>query len=159
MPLKKYDVIIADPPWKFTVWNVEKSPRHASHKYQLMDTDDICNLPVHELTAENSALVLWATWPNLLDAIKVIDAWGFTYRTQAWTWVKAKRTGFGFFTEGYAAGRPDPAAAANHDRCLRRFRPESVRRRAKRRICLVQYRCHATILKVFSKLLLRILIK
>jgi N6-adenosine-specific RNA methylase IME4 len=93
-----YDVILADPPWTFSVWNADKSDRHVSHKYDLMTVDDICALPVINLSSDNCALFLWATWPNLLDAIKVIEAWGFTYRTEAWVWLKANTNGFGFFT-------------------------------------------------------------
>ena len=96
----KYDVFLADPPWTFSVWNADKSDRHVSHKYDLMSVDDICNLELP--AAENCALFLWTTWPNLLDAIKVMDAWEFKYRTEAWTWVKAKRSGFGHhFGMGY----------------------------------------------------------
>ena len=99
---KKYDVILADPPWTFSVWNASKSSRHASHKYNLMSVDEICALPVANLAAENCALFLWATYPNLLDAFKVITAWGFTYRTLGWDWVKAKKKGGGFhFGMGY----------------------------------------------------------
>lgn len=97
-----YDVILADPPWTFSVWNAAKSDRHASHKYNLMSVDDICALPVSSITAENCALFLWATWPNIKEAFRVIDAWGFTYRTLAWDWAKARKNGTGFhFGMGY----------------------------------------------------------
>ena len=100
--MNKYDVILADPPWEFSVWNAEKSDRHVSHKYDLMSVEDICALSVSKIAEENCALFLWATWPNILDALSVIDAWGFKYRTCAWTWVKSKRSGFGFhFGMGY----------------------------------------------------------
>jgi site-specific DNA-methyltransferase (adenine-specific) len=107
-----YDVILADPPWTFSVWNAEKSDRHVSHKYDLMSCEDIMNLNIASLASENCALFLWATWPNILEAFKVIEAWGFTYRTEAWTWVKAKRSGFGFhFGMGYYS-------RANTEPCL-----------------------------------------
>lgn len=88
-----YPVILADPPWEFSVWNAAKSDRHTSHKYSLMNTDAIMSLPVP--AAENCALFLWATWPNLPDAFKVITAWGFTYRTIAWDWVKLNENSMG----------------------------------------------------------------
>ena len=98
----KYDVILADPPWTFSVYNAAKSDRHVSHKYDLMTTEQICDMPIRSMTADNCALFLWATWPNILDAFEVITAWGFTYRTEAWTWIKAKRGGLGFhFGMGY----------------------------------------------------------
>lgn len=109
-----YDVILADPPWTFSVWNAAKSDRHASHKYNLMSTQEICDLPIKELSAENCALFIWATWPNIIECFDVITAWGFTYRTLAWEWVKAKRSGFGFhFGMGYyTRSNPEPCLLA-----------------------------------------------
>jgi N6-adenosine-specific RNA methylase IME4 len=99
----KYDVILADPPWTFSVWNAEKSDRHASHKYALMDVKDICELPVIGIAEENCALFIWATWPNIQDAFAVITKWGFKYRTLAWIWIKTTKnnglaTGMGYYT-------------------------------------------------------------
>ena len=92
-----FDVILADPPWTFKVWNKDTgSGRSASNHYNVMDIDDICNLPVQSVMANNCALFLWATWPNLLDALRTIDSWGLTYRTEAWVWVKAKKDATGF---------------------------------------------------------------
>ena len=110
----KYDVILADPPWTFSVWNAEKSDRHISHKYNLMSIEEICALPVADLTEENCALFLWATWPNILDAFRVIESWGFSYRTLGWEWIKAKESGFGFhFGMGYyTRSNPEPCMLA-----------------------------------------------
>lgn len=58
---------------------------------------DILELPVAELAAENCALFLWATWPMIFEAPRVMNAWGFTYRTNAFTWIKSKKNGTGFF--------------------------------------------------------------
>lgn len=102
MLVQGYDVILADPPWTFSVWNADKSDRHVSHKYNLMSVDEIMALKVKEISAEDCALFLWSTWPNILDAFAVIKAWGFEYRTSGFVWVKAKRSGFGFhFGMGY----------------------------------------------------------
>lgn len=96
-----FDVILADPPWTFRTWTSD-SARHVSKKYNLMSTEDIAALPVRDIAAENCALFLWATWPNIEEAFPVIRAWGFTYRTIAWVWVKAKKSGTGFhFGMGY----------------------------------------------------------
>lgn len=61
-----------------------------------MTAEDICelNLPI----ADNSVLFMWACWPLLPEALQVVDAWGFEYKSLAWVWIKAKRSGFGFFT-------------------------------------------------------------
>jgi len=86
----KYDVILADPPWHFKVWNEESgSGRSASQHYPIMSIEDICALPVKDLAAENCALFLWTTWPTIFKYVpQVLDAWGFTYRTEAWVWIK-----------------------------------------------------------------------
>jgi len=95
---KKYDVILADPPWSFRVWSKDTGQgRSAASHYPTMTLDEICDLPIGDLAADNCALFLWAVWPRIFDAKKVIEAWGFEYKTKAWTWVKAKKSGFGFF--------------------------------------------------------------
>ena len=86
--MKKYNIIYADPPWTFSVWNADKSDRHVSHKYPVMSVDDICNFSVNDISEENAVLLLWATNPNLLDALEVIKSWGFTYKTVGFAWVK-----------------------------------------------------------------------
>jgi N6-adenosine-specific RNA methylase IME4 len=63
-----------------------------------MSLEDICRIPISDLAADNCALFLWAVWPSIFDAKTVIDAWGFTYKTKAWTWIKANKNGMGYFT-------------------------------------------------------------
>lgn len=53
-----------------------------------MQTADICALPVGQLAAPDCSLFLWATFPQLPDAFEVIRAWGFTYKTVAFVWIK-----------------------------------------------------------------------
>jgi len=62
-----------------------------------MNLSDICALPVSEIADKDCALFLWATYPNLREAFEVIDAWGFTYKTVAFTWVKRNKKSEGFF--------------------------------------------------------------
>ncbi len=96
---KKYDVILADPPWAYEVWNKDTGHgRSAEAHYSTMKLNDIAALPIGELTAENCALFMWAVWPSIFDAEMIIDAWGFTYRTKAWSWVKSNKNSMGFFT-------------------------------------------------------------
>ena len=110
----KYDVILADPPWSFKVWDEDTgSGRSATSHYDTMDIEDICNLPISKLANKNCALFMWAVWPSIIPyAEQVIEAWGFDYKTIGWVWVKAKKSGFGFFTGmGYYA-------RANTEPCL-----------------------------------------
>jgi N6-adenosine-specific RNA methylase IME4 len=53
-----------------------------------MPVSEIAALPVADLVADDCALFLWATWPTLPDAFEVMRAWGFSYRTCAFVWVK-----------------------------------------------------------------------
>lgn len=56
-----------------------------------MSTADICDLPVKDIADESSILFLWATFPKLLDAFEVIRAWGFTFKTVGFVWIKKNR--------------------------------------------------------------------
>ena len=87
---KKYGAILADPPWRFRTWSETNQTKSASRYYELMHTDDISNMPVAERASDDCVLFLWITWPNMPDALKVIEAWGFTYKTCAFCWVKGK---------------------------------------------------------------------
>ena len=91
---KKYDVIYADPPWSY---QDKKCGGNAADHYSTMSLEDICNLPVKDIAADNCVLFLWATYPMLKEALKVIEAWGFTYKTIGFQWVKQNRSGNGYF--------------------------------------------------------------
>jgi N6-adenosine-specific RNA methylase IME4 len=90
----KYQVIYADPPWKY-LWGEGKDGGHFAPEkhYQTMTTDEICGLNVKDLRDKSCALFLWATMPALPDAIKVLCAWGFKYKTCAFSWIKTKKDG------------------------------------------------------------------
>ena len=53
-----------------------------------MEIEELCALPVADLAAPDSALFLWATFPQLPEALRLIKAWGFTYKTVAFVWLK-----------------------------------------------------------------------
>ena len=89
-----YDVILADPPWAFEVWDRDTGKgRSAESHYPTMSMDAIAALGIP--ASENAALFMWAVWPSLPDAFKILDAWGFGYKTVAWVWVKANESGMG----------------------------------------------------------------
>lgn len=62
-----------------------------------MKIEDICNLPISQLADDNCILFLWTTYPMLKEALKVIEAWGFAYKTIAFQWIKQNRSGKGYF--------------------------------------------------------------
>lgn len=98
---KKYNIIYADPPWQFTAWS-SKAQKHVSKHYETMSIQQIMNLPVNSLSENNSVLLMWATFPNLPLALATIEAWGFTYKTCAFAWVKQnKKTPSLFWGMGY----------------------------------------------------------
>lgn len=92
LPQGVFDVIIADPPWEYYL-PLRGSP---DMHYSTMTTEDICQLKVP--SAEDSILFLWATNPKLEDALKVMKAWGFEYKTNM-VWVKDK-VGTGYYFRG-----------------------------------------------------------
>ena len=71
---KQYGIIYADPPWRY---DRKHGSGVAENHYPTMSIEEICALPVSELAAKDSALFLWATFPQLNEAFRVIDAWGF----------------------------------------------------------------------------------
>ena len=94
LPDKKYNIIYADPPWSYKDKNCNGN---AAQHYPLMKDADICALPVKDIAAEDCVLFMWATYPKLQEALDVIKAWGFTYKTIGFQWVKQNRSGNGIF--------------------------------------------------------------
>ena len=88
---KKYNVIYADPPWSYKVWSKKGAGRSAESHYPTMSIEAIKALPVSRLAAGDCALFLWITFPMLREGWGVMDAWGFTFKTVAFVWVKQCR--------------------------------------------------------------------
>lgn len=83
-----------------------KYGRGSQGYYNLMTTDEICKLPIKEIADTNCALFMWVTFPHLLEAEKVMKAWGFKYKTIGFNWFKVnqKQTdkpcfGIGYYTK------------------------------------------------------------
>ena len=106
--MKKYQVVLADPPWNYRVWSKKGAGRSADVHYPTMTMEQIKALPVGELADKNCALFLWVTFPMLREAWGVMDAWGFTFKTVAFVWIKLNRkadslfTGMGYWTRANA---------------------------------------------------------
>ena len=92
LPEGEFNVIYADPPWEYEV-PLRGSP---DLHYPVMPTEEICGLKIP--AAKDAVLFLWATNPKLEDALKVMEAWGFTYKTNM-VWVK-DRMGTGYYFRG-----------------------------------------------------------
>jgi len=89
LPVDVFDIIMADPPWAYDFGIRGATDSH----YSEMSTDQICDLKIP--AAENCILFLWATAPKLQDALRVMESWGFIYKTHL-IWVKDK-IGTGYY--------------------------------------------------------------
>ena len=77
MTIGKYNVIYADPPWRYAQKGLQGA---AERHYPTMGIEELCALPVADLAAPDSVLFLWATFPQLPEALRLIKAWGFQYK-------------------------------------------------------------------------------
>jgi len=93
-PEKKYNIIYADPPWSYRGKMMNSS---VTDHYSVMSLDDICSLPVKDISDDDCVLFLWVTLPKLNEFMKVVTAWGFEYKTVAFVWVKENKRSNSFF--------------------------------------------------------------
>lgn len=106
--MKKYNVIYADPPWNYRVWSKKGNGRSAESHYNTMSLGDIKKLPVGELADKDCALFMWITFPLLDEMVNVLKAWGFSFKTVAFVWVKQNKKadslfwGMGYWTRANA---------------------------------------------------------
>lgn len=92
--MKKYQIIYADPPWRYDF--SKSNSREIENQYPTMKVEDICALKVP--AEENSVLYLWGTAPKLVEAMAVMKAWGFEYKSHS-IWDK-ERVGMGYWFRG-----------------------------------------------------------
>lgn len=103
--IQNYQVIYADPPWDYQQCRLSGS---AKKHYPTMRIEELCALPVADIADRDCALFLWATFPQLPEALQLIKAWGFVYKTVAFVWLKQNRKaltwfyGLGFWTRSNA---------------------------------------------------------
>lgn len=125
--LIQYNIIYADPPWQYRTYSKKGQGRSAESHYPTMSIEEIKALPVSELAAKNCTLFMWITFPCLFEALDVIKAWGFTYKTVAFVWIKQNRCsdslfwGMGYWTRANAElcilatkGQPKRKSAGVH---------------------------------------------
>ena len=85
---KKYDIIYADPPWAYHD-TLGGNAKMGAMPYPTMTNEAICAMPIgNKIAKKDSILFMWATMPKLQEALDVIKAWGFKYKTCAFCWVK-----------------------------------------------------------------------
>lgn len=100
LPDERFGVIYADPEWRFETYSRETGmDRAADNHYPTSETDAICARPVKDIAADDCVLFLWATVPMLSDALRVMAAWGFSYKSHAVWWKGKAGTGYWFRNE------------------------------------------------------------
>lgn len=107
-PFGGFDLIMADPPWSYEMYAETGYTKSPDAHYATLSLDQIKAMPVEALAARDCLLWLWAVGPMLPQALEVIAAWGFTFKTQG-QWVKLTKNGKQSFGTGYIlrnAGEP-----------------------------------------------------
>jgi N6-adenosine-specific RNA methylase IME4 len=87
-----YGLILADPPWLFANYSAKGEAKNPLAHYDCMDLDALKALPVNHLAAPDCALLMWACAPMLPEAIDLMAAWGFAFKS-AGAWAKQSKTG------------------------------------------------------------------
>lgn len=160
LPLKKYDIIYADPPWDYggkmqfdksstkaesMDWQKKIFISSANFKYPTLKTKQMSTIPISEIASEDCLLFMWVTNPHLAQGIALGQDWGFEYKTVAFIWDKMVHNP-GKYTLSYCEmclvfkrGRiPSPRGSRNEKQLIRSPRgehsvkPEEVRRSIER---------------------------
>lgn len=88
-----FQTVLADPPWRFINRTGKVAPEHRRlSRYETMTTDEICTLPVKALTVEPAHLYLWVPNALLPEGLKVMEKWGFEYKSNV-VWHKVRKDG------------------------------------------------------------------
>jgi N6-adenosine-specific RNA methylase IME4 len=97
----KYGLILADPPWRFVTYSAKGRKKSPDRHYPTMTMNELYRLPVGQLAAADCALVMWAYWPLLHEALGLAAAWGFTFKSGG-AWAKRSKSGRSWaFSTGY----------------------------------------------------------
>ena len=94
---KKYQIIYADPSWSYSISSSIAGGRGQNTKYRCLRPVEIYDLPVEKIADENCVLFLWSVYPMLPEALYTIKAWGFYYKTNAFTWLKLNKKSHSYF--------------------------------------------------------------
>ena len=122
---KKYNVIYADPPWKYS----DKGCHGAcENHYKTMRLQDICDLPIQAISEKDCILFLWTTYPMMKEAMTLIEKWGFKYKTIGFQWVKQNKSGNGFFfgLGRWTRGNTEPCLIATRGNPYKFVKSKSV---------------------------------
>jgi N6-adenosine-specific RNA methylase IME4 len=89
----EFATILADPPWQFQNRTGKVAPEHRRLlRYPTMELQEILDLPVANFAAARSHLYLWCPNALLMEGLRVMKAWGFTYKSNI-VWFKIRKDG------------------------------------------------------------------
>ena len=91
--MKKYNIVYADPPWSYNSRRsnyIKNSSGETLRHYDTLTLDELKQIPISEITDKDCMLFMWATFPQIQEALDLIKAWGFDYKTVAF--------GVGYYT-------------------------------------------------------------
>jgi N6-adenosine-specific RNA methylase IME4 len=100
LPPLSFDLLYVDAPWSFQLYSDKGQQKSPQAHYSCMSLDGIKALPVSHLAAPDCLLFMWATFPMLPEALEVMKAWCFTYKTGG-AWQKMTSGGKRAFGVGY----------------------------------------------------------
>lgn len=112
LPRNHFGAIYCDPPWRFEVWSGTEvvqargstsTYKPASVHYRTMTVDELSGIPIGDLAADDCTLFMWVCWPTLLDALEILKAWGFKYKTCGFDWMKAHTQQIDIFRDDASA--------------------------------------------------------
>lgn len=91
-PNKKYNIIYADPPWKYGSKKYQDNNRDfdklEKNHYDTMTIDELKLLPIKNITAKDCICFMWVTDSHLKEGIEALESWGFKYKTIGFNWIK-----------------------------------------------------------------------
>lgn len=92
VPRNDYGLILADPPWSYSVFSDKGKDRSAEKHYDTMTVGEIARIPVASVAAKDCHLMMWVTGPEMARGghVKVMEGWGFRPSALAFVWLKNK---------------------------------------------------------------------
>ncbi len=91
--MQQFGTILADPPWRFANRTGKMAPEHKRLlRYSTMSMEQIHELPVSDFALDQSHLYLWVPNALIRHGLEVMEAWGFTYKTNL-VWYKIRKDG------------------------------------------------------------------
>lgn len=106
---KKYPIVYCDPPWNFRTYSDKgKEKKSAENHYPTMTKKQIQDLDIPSICEKDCALIMWITFPCMEEALELLKKWGFTYKTNLFTWIKLNKKadtlmwGCGYYTRANA---------------------------------------------------------